>query len=211
MSCCSNLRRTLHQTHLKKNLNIRNKQRHAHCWSAWSSCSVTYWENALLGRSYFLLLSRKMYDCVVLESTNLPSGVTLVAVLDGCDEKEVAAVLSNMIDFNNIQQEDIDIAGKLTSPIPVGWSIYLNESLRQVLPPTNVAELAWLGVFFENVETAVNYSTCAAEARYDREPYLRSMQPQIFGLWCRPSLGQTLWKFLVQCDAWNRPNRKAPQ
>ena len=53
-----------------------------------------------------------MYDCIVLESTNLPSGVTLAAVLEGCDEREVANILNNIPDIHNIQETDLEASGK---------------------------------------------------------------------------------------------------
>ena len=55
---------------------------------------------------------RRMYDSIVLESTNLPAGVTLAAVLEGCDEREIASVLSHIPDLQNIQQEDLEASGK---------------------------------------------------------------------------------------------------
>ena len=54
---------------------------------------------------------RRMYDCIVLESVNLPSGVTLAAVLEGCDEREVDNVLSHIPDPKNIRQEDLEASG----------------------------------------------------------------------------------------------------
>ena len=55
---------------------------------------------------------RRMYDCIVLESTNLPSGVTLAAVLEGCDEREVANILDNIPDIHNIQEADLEASGE---------------------------------------------------------------------------------------------------
>ena len=62
---------------------------------------------------------RRMYDCIVLESTNLPAGVTLPAILEGCDRKEVALILDAISDPANVHIEDIEAAGKfLILPIP---------------------------------------------------------------------------------------------
>lgn len=62
---------------------------------------------------------RRMYDCIVLESTNLPAGVTLPAILEGCDRKEVALILDAIPDTANVQTEDIEAAGDfLRSPTP---------------------------------------------------------------------------------------------
>lgn len=55
-----------------------------------------------------------MYDCIVLESPNLPAGVTLAAVLDGCDEGEIATILHPIPDLNNIRQEDLEASGMPT-------------------------------------------------------------------------------------------------
>lgn len=52
-----------------------------------------------------------MYDCIVLESNNLPAGVTLAAVLEGCDEREVANILDNIPDIHNIQEADLEASG----------------------------------------------------------------------------------------------------
>ena len=57
-----------------------------------------------------------MYDCIVLESTNLPSGVTLAAVLEGCDEREVANILDNIPDIHSIQEADLEASGMYRLP-----------------------------------------------------------------------------------------------
>ena len=52
-----------------------------------------------------------MYDCIVLESPDLPAGVTLPAVLEGCDQALVAEVLQPIPDTNNITKEDLQDTG----------------------------------------------------------------------------------------------------
>ena len=52
-----------------------------------------------------------MYDCIVLESCSLPSGVTLPAILEGCDEEEVSEVLRHIPDPQRISKEDIEATG----------------------------------------------------------------------------------------------------
>lgn len=58
-----------------------------------------------------------MYDCIVLESRTLPSGVTLANVLDGCHDEAIQDVLQNISDFNDISQEDVEVAGNLQSQV----------------------------------------------------------------------------------------------
>ena len=56
-----------------------------------------------------------MYDCIVLEIPDLPAGVTLPAVLEGCDQAEVAEVLQPIPDKNNITKQDLQDTGDSTS------------------------------------------------------------------------------------------------
>lgn len=54
-----------------------------------------------------------MYDCIVLESKTLPSGVTLSNVLDGCHEEAITEVLQNFSNVDAITQDDLEVAGKI--------------------------------------------------------------------------------------------------
>lgn len=69
-----------------------------------------------------------MYDCIVLESCSLPSGVTLPAVLDGCDESELAEVLRHIPNPASITKEDLEATG------PTSCSNASEDGLAMKLP-----------------------------------------------------------------------------
>lgn len=54
----------------------------------------------------------------MLESCNLPAGVTLPAVLAGCDPAEIKEVLKHIPDPARITEEDLAATGKQLAPYP---------------------------------------------------------------------------------------------